>query len=68
MNSIIGENYNIGSILVKHGVGIDCWGEGPDGCVAGKRAPMAGGGEEARNGKAPLHLSTQWVQKVLSRH
>jgi hypothetical protein len=27
-----GKNLDIGSILVRHGVDTDAWGEGPDGC------------------------------------
>jgi len=85
------ENYDIGSILVKHGVDTDCWGEGPDGCqqtllhraidenkeevacflirsgcdldCSRKEGADGRGGEEARDGQAPLHLSTQWGQE-----
>ena len=79
------ENYTIGSILVRHGVDTDCWGEGPDGCQqtllhravdenkeevgcflirsgcdlnCSRREGVDGkGGDEARDGQAPLHLA-----------
>jgi len=85
------ENYTIGSILVRHGVDTDCWGEGPDGCQqtllhravdenkeevgsflirsgcdlnCSRREGVDGkGGDEARDGQAPLHLATQWGQE-----
>ena len=86
-------NYDLASILVRHGVDTDHWAAGPDSCsqtllhravdenkeeaacflvragcdlnTARRPGPGGEGGEEARDGQAPLHLATQWGQDAV---
>jgi len=79
---------DVASILVRHGVDTDAWGEGPDQCqqtllhraidenneeiacflirsgcdldTPRKSGPGGEGGDEARDGQTPLHLTSQW--------
>ena len=86
-------NYDLASILVRHGVDTDHWAAGPDSCsqtllhravdenkeeaacflvragcdlnTARRPGPGGEGGEEARDGQAPLHLAIQWGQDAV---